>query len=651
LEARGILSLAAKYNLKICAATSAFVGTGAFVFPLSTSWFLLLILAAFISGLVVFKNSASRFLWVVAGGGVSLLALSGILSAPLAISVLAASVLFTPTVGRPGLAIAILLMQVSSIATLQELLSDWLFYINLETVAPAIVAIVCLLAARPRAILPLIVTLVLVFIASWGAFTLPLSPNLTFVATGIPSVGLAILFSLKNDAYDTRLITVLLFLLLSISVWGWTLPKSHDDIYVLLPDAPEAYESKFFTNYIDALQFSGIDAKTVVRLEDVPRGSLLLLPWLTAQLHQEEKIGALARERGWTVLLGGEHTNLGKVTERVTQIVGYSALRQDLTTPPGNTDISGHLRSADLRAWPFGAILNRGASVTARNITNKILLAGDGWWAEPDIGEWLWAGDYLWQQTDRRGRLSLAITVEDRGARFVVVGDNSLLMSRQIVADPRPVIRLLEMASLWPVFLSDMLILFLGFGVSSRRFSKVNSVSEVTALGLLLGIFTLMMTVSASPSKKWRAIYLGESGFDERNFNAAIVEEPRLWKSGWNFHRVKIPASGNISLEEKNEIIFQLIDGTASIGGVKLYNCQRLGSLYADGSPALMDAQACAVEGDAHVLLGNREAAAIVAVENGAHMAILVLDIAFLSQNAPIYNREWLLEQVMALSN
>ena len=57
-----------------------------------------------------------------------------------------------------------------------------------------------------------------------------------------------------------------------------------------------------------------------------------------------------------------------------------------------------------------------------------------------------------------------------------------------------------------------------------------------------------------------------------------------------------------------------------------------------------MDAQACQVEGDAEVLVGSQEAAAVLAFGKGQQRKILVLDTAFLSAGAPIANREWLLE-------
>jgi hypothetical protein len=74
----------------------------------------------------------------------------------------------------------------------------------------------------------------------------------------------------------------------------------------------------------------------------------------------------------------------------------------------------------DVRAWSHEAILNRGASVQVSSLWDKVLLSGDGWWAERDLGEWLWVGDYVWQKGDRAGRLALSIAFDDGASRWVI---------------------------------------------------------------------------------------------------------------------------------------------------------------------------------------------------------------------------------------
>ena len=50
------------------------------------------------------------------------------------------------------------------------------------------------------------------------------------------------------------------------------------------------------------------------------------------------RIGQLARERRWTVVVAGEHTDLGGVAARIEAMTGRTILRQDLTVPPGQRD-------------------------------------------------------------------------------------------------------------------------------------------------------------------------------------------------------------------------------------------------------------------------------------------------------------------------
>jgi hypothetical protein len=543
-------------------------------------------------------------------------------------------------------------MQISSAATVQELLSDVIFQFGLEPGGPALVAVICLWSLRLRAIVPILASLLIISGMAWVGITVPLSPTAALALAGLPAAGLAALFVAKESTRPDNLKIPLALLLIAVATWVWVPPKSHQGIYVLLPDASVTYEAKFFSNYIEALRFGGITAHIIKEPADVPEDGLLFLPWITAPLKggYEAMVGRLARKRSWTVLFGGEHTNMGKAAERIERIVGFPILRKDLTTPPGNTNISGHLRSTGITTWPFDAILNRGASVTAFRPLQKVLLSGDGWWAEPDVGEWLWAGDYVWQPGDRRGRLALAVAADVDGARFVVVGDNSPFINRQLVADPRPAMRLLDLVSLRPVFEADILLLLLGLLAAAG--GMIDRIGLLPALSpiVLLTLAVLVISISPSPSKRWRAVYIGESGFDERNFNVALTEEPRLWKSDWMLHRASEPVQGQITLHEGKEVIFQLVDKEVHFGNARLYDCRRLGSLKTDEGPTLMDAQACTVKGDAKVLLGTRNAAAVVAVDEGHRRVVLVLDVAFLAANAPKINREWLIDQLATLS-
>ncbi|OAN44961.1 hypothetical protein [Magnetospirillum moscoviense] len=277
--------------------------------------------------------------------------------------------------------------------------------------------------------------------------------------------------------------------------------------------------------------------------------------------------------------------------------------------------------------------MNRGASVSIASLTDKVLLAGDGWWAEPDIGEWLWVGDYVWRNGDRAGRLAMAAASDIGGARWVVLGDNSPLVNRQLIADPRAAIRILEAATLWPAFLADLLVVGL---------AAVLVIGTMPVVAVALPVVAAFATVMVDrPSQAWKDFYLGELGFEERNFNNVVADNPGL-VDGRRLIRVKVPVSGKVALPGGPASVFMLVDGAAEVGGVRLDRCHRLGSLTTAEGPYLMDAQACRVTGQVRVLIGTEEAAAALAIGE----AIIILDTAFLSQKAPLGNAAWLLKEI-----
>lgn len=142
---------------------------------------------------------------------------------------------------------------------------------------------------------------------------------------------------------------------------------------------------------------------------------------------------------------------------------------------------------------------------------DRILLAGDGWWAEPDIGEWLWVGDYVWQPSDRGGRLSLALSADIGGARWVVLGDNTPFINSQLIADPRPAIRILELATLWPAFILDFYLLALGCAFFVQLKSMRSGWMPYVTVGSLICVAFLSLLQSTRGGGAWRDAYIGES--------------------------------------------------------------------------------------------------------------------------------------------
>jgi len=629
------------------AAVAAVAGIGSYVFPLLAPWHLLFpILAA----LAVLGSVGSRSYGVLICLFMIAAVLAGVLPSQLAASILAAIVLASSAI--PVVGAIILLLNASIFATLQQLIAQGLHPFELEIAAPSLLAIAAIASIKLRN-LPLAgvaagFTLLIALIAA----RLSVIPQVQMAFVTLPVCLFAVLTALgKPDAPCAAIPVAVTLAFLALS-WLSTPPRSWSDTFLLLPSADDAPEAKFFKNYDKALAFAGISAKRAIAPEEIPARSLVLLPWLTAALDVSadaqfaERVGDLARKRKWTVLIAGEHTDLGGSAKRIERMAGRPILRSDLTVPPNNTDDSGPLHVLDFRDWPHESILNRGASVRVNSLWDKVLLAGDGWWAERDIGEWLWVGDYVWQRGDRTGRLALALASDDGGARWVALGDNSFLINSQIYADPRSLLRILELANLWPVFIRDILLsVFAAFmcipiaSIQANRRSLIISLASLSLPGV-----AMISIVNPGPGD-WLDTYLRQSGFDQRNFNTVFAEYPALFERR-RILRIRAPISGRLELPPDDVLIFATVDGKAAVGDVILNNCRRLGALPTAEGPHLMDGQSCRVEGTGRILIGSSEGAAAIATMQGERRVMVVLDTAFLAQNAPNSNVDWLLGEL-----
>ena len=126
----------------------------------------------------------------------------------------------------------------------------------------------------------------------------------------------------------------------------------------------------------------------------------------------------------------------------------------------------------------------------------------------------------------------------------------------------------------------------------------------ITVFGLaLLG----GLVQSEKPHGQWLLLWQDLSAFDERNFNKSLLQSDYLLSGNWNLIRQRDPLSGRLELPTARTVIFGLVEDQLHVGNVKISLCKRLGSLATKGGPYLMDAQACLVEGGAHVLLGDMD--------------------------------------------
>lgn len=247
----------------------------------------------------------------------------------------------------------------------------------------------------------------------------------------------------------------------------------------------------------------------------------------------------------------------------------------------------------------------------------------------------------MWQPSDRNGRIPLVVSFEDKGARWIVVGDSTPFLNTQLLATSDAAERILEMASLWPNFFKDLVLVALSFLtiLAGWRATRVFVV-------IFLGFIAVFVHNKNSEESRSISHSVGLSAFSDKNFNSALLDSPKLIESDWNLARVVEPISGSIPLKKGKTILFAHVDETARIGEIVLTSCRRLGNIQSPDGPFLMDAQACSVSGSGDVLIGDPDSTAAVRVGDGDNALIVILDTSFLGQKAPKKNAEWLIDAV-----
>ena len=246
----------------------------------------------------------------------------------------------------------------------------------------------------------------------------------------------------------------------------------------------------------------------------------------------------------------------------------------------------------------------------------------------------------MWSPSDRAGRLTLAVATVTKDVRWIVVGDNSFLMSQHVVADPRPLLALLRLATLWPTFWNDVLV---GIAVAAALLNQTFLASCLILLELLSAL-AIQYSARTIPKANWHNFYIGQSGFDESNFNATIAESRFL--TNVNMYRHHGYLSGNISIPVDARVAFLLTEGQSNVGSVELRECRRLGSVQSTEGITIMDGQVCEVTGDAEILVGDRSAAAAFRIRGPGKNLVVILDGGFLSRRAPQSNVDWLIQQL-----
>lgn len=637
-EAVGMYYLA---NKKISTSILLLIGLCNYLFPSISYINFLLILVTITLGIYILENKFYKLIWIISSLFGLFLILSNILTISIYLVILVSLLLIKIHNRLDSSIILILILQLTFTQTLETLLSQSLLIFHLETLGPSLIVSILIFIFNYKKILPIFFTLILMIIFSkLSQYCNPIS---SMIVISLPTLFYALWINLYKNT-EKNLYKEFIILTMFMSIWFFHPPKSTEKIYVLFPNTQNVYESKYFENYSKVLKFANIDAIETKDFSNIPNNSTILIPWVSDKIENYEKLNKFAKERKLTLILGGEHTNYNNIKTIINQITGYDLLSDDLTTPIDNSDYSGILRSNSIYPMPNKSIINRGASVHIPSFDSVVLFSGDGWWAEPNINEWLWVGDYSWEYGDRRGRLPLAININESGANFIVVGDNSFFVNFHLISNNDVIKCFINFATLWPVFINDFLItIFILLVLTTKKYLKRNFEINIAFLFVLYIVNYVIYPIEKS--KEWGNYYIGEDSYDVKNFNKKFAKYPELWDSEYSLKRFKNSKDGIIDLKPGKNILFLIIDNEIKIGNVRLFDCKRLGSLDLEDI-YIVDGQVCKIEGNNYkILLGNDQEATIIQIFDKEKETIVLLDKSFLSENSPDKNVKWLINK------
>lgn len=628
-------------NKKISTSTLIIIGLSSYLLPLTNIIYLSLILLTFILGLFLLDKKSDRLIWTFSSLLGFILVLSNILAIPMFITILISILLVNVYRMLNYSILLILMLQLSFTQTLETLLSQHLLVYNLESLAPTIIASMLIFIFNYKKLIPALSNLILIVILS--KLFKNYSPITYMIIIALPTLFYAVWINLHINI-KKNLYLEFIILILFTSTWLFHLPRSTEKIYVLFPNIIDAYESKYFENYEKALKFSDINVIETKSFDNIPSNATILIPWVSDKIQNYDKLNKFAKDRNWTIILGGEHTNYNNIKIIINQITGYDLLSDDLTTPLNNSDYSGILRSNSLFSMPLKSIINRGASVQIPSLNSIVLLTADGWWSEPNINEWLWVGDYSWEYGDHRGRLPIAIHIQDQNANFIVIGDNSFFVNYHLISNNDAIKSFMSLSTLWPLFIHDFLILLFILSIPVVIKKYETNFFKIIILYILIMYLITYIIYPNKKSQSWKDYYIGEESYDVKNFNKKFAKFPELWDSEYRLFRFSSLKNGIIDIESKKNMLFMEVENEVSIGDVKLSNCKRLGSLDLK-NVFIMDGQVCKVKGKGYkILLGDEQGAISLIIKDGEKENIILLDKAFLSEKAPDKNIEWLLK-------
>ena len=335
-----------------------FAAVTALLYPTTTTS-LVLASAAVFGGLIIESVLKGKLFQLVLLILLLLMVFLELISGTVAIVVLTS--IYLATSNRPSAAVVLLLPLLSSSISITAFLAQELSRYKIEFLADAIVFLICFaFVGKPKHTVLLIVSVIVSGICGFWGRNLYSDPFLWGGTLAVIVAAIVSHASLSSNSKSNRLkVFALLLFIFNGLTWLINPPSTQDRLWVLLPNNSEAFESKFFKDYVTVLRFSGFKAEVVTSAKEIPKGSTVFLPWLTAPLGEESSLAQEFREKRLKIIVLGEHSNFNGIAERIQILSGTNLLNTDLTVPDKNTDWAGHVRTAGLVNPPYLTILNR----------------------------------------------------------------------------------------------------------------------------------------------------------------------------------------------------------------------------------------------------------------------------------------------------
>jgi hypothetical protein len=452
--------------------------------------------------------------------------------------------------------------------------------------------------------------------------------------------------TIKNASYKFYIV-VFAVILHSSFIWHVAAKINPDNLVVWLPESTEKFEYQFFNDYVSSLNLAGIKAKRVTLASEIKPNSLVFMPWATEASAKQfiDEVKNAKDSNSFTILLGGEHTNYGKFADRLNPIFSNHVRFANTTTiPPGNKNSFGALWTSSILQFPIDAPLNRGSSIDILSLNAFPLLVAKSIFSDlgPIEANDFWVGDFLLGQSDPRGWLVLAAAYRD-GPLWILTGDNSFLMNRYFLPNPKPIKHIISLASLYPTLHLQLIILLFSCLFVCIRLQIFKVTTRRRLIYLLSSLLAAISINSIAENKDYitnnsLSNNLKYFGGDERSSAAAISSNSKIIDTSMTklFVHEKAFTSQAVGKSGKAEVHIGHIKNEFNFDGVIINNCGLTNFQTTQGEKlSFREAQFCKVNGDANIIVGNNDQAIVVEIKSTPPIT-LILDRYFISGSPPI---------------